>query len=140
MSIVKIIDFGIAKIPKKWWQRDFFEKAGTERKYSHISYAAPEQKEGRSSTKSDIYSLGVIIDELLISKIDIPDIPGKNEQDYFKRLAEVVFKYKRSQPILSQNLSIPELCKEILTRATSDDPKERFETINEFVFQLSKFI
>ncbi|MCL5674799.1 MAG: serine/threonine protein kinase [Candidatus Omnitrophica bacterium] len=134
-QIVKITDFGIAKIPKKWWQRDIFEKAGTERRYSRISYASPEQKKGHSTTKSDIYSLGVVIDELLVAKLDIPD---GNEKDYFQKITDVALKYKKSIPILSQNLPIPDLCKEILKTATADNPKERFATTEDFVFQISR--
>ncbi len=136
-NIVKITDFGIAKIPKKWWQRDIFEKAGTERKYSHISYASPEQKKGRSTTKSDIYSLGVVIDELMVAKLDIP---GKNEEDYFQRLTNVVLKYKKSSAILSQNLPIPDLCKEILKKATMNDPEIRPATTEDFLSQISQLL
>ncbi|MGB9643417.1 MAG: serine/threonine-protein kinase, partial [Candidatus Ratteibacteria bacterium] len=48
LKVVKITDFGIAKVPRRWWQRDLFERAGSERRFSHISYAAPEQKAGHS--------------------------------------------------------------------------------------------
>lgn len=136
-NIVKITDFGIAKTPKKWWQKDIFEKAGTERRYSRISYASPEQKKGHSTIKSDIYSLAVVIDELLTAKLNIP---GKNEEDYFQRITNVALKYKKGIPILSQNLPIPDLCKEILKKATADNPEERFDTAEDFVFQISRLI
>jgi serine/threonine-protein kinase len=136
-KIVKVTDFGIAKVPKKWWQRDIFEKAGTERKYSRISYASPEQKKGRATMKSDIYSLGVVIDELLVAKLSVPD---KNEEDYFQRITNVALKYKREIPILSENLPIPDLCKEILRKSTANNTNIRFDTSEEFVYQISKFI
>ncbi len=140
LKTVKITDFGIAKVPRKWWQRDLFERAGSERRFSHISYAAPEQKAGHSDIRSDIYSLGVLIDELILVKLSIPDVPGKNEQDYFRRISEVIFKYRKTLRILSENLSIPEDFKSILRRATHDDPSMRFQTATEFVFALSRFI
>lgn len=140
LKTVKITDFGIAKMPRRWWQKDLFEKAGSERRFSHISYAAPEQKAGYSDIRSDIYSLGVLIDELVLVKISILDIPGKNEQDYFRRISDVIFKYRKTLRILSEYLSISEEFKNILKRATHDDPAMRFQTTTEFAFALSKFL
>jgi len=140
LKVVKITDFGIAKVPRRWWQRDLFEKAGSERRFSHISYAAPEQKAGQSDARSDIYSLGVLIDELIIVKLSQPEIPGRNDQDYFRRISEVIFKYRKTQQILSEHLPIPEEFKEILKRATNEDPALRFQTATEFAFHLSKFV
>jgi len=140
LKTVKITDFGIAKVPKRWWQRDFFERAGSERRFSHISYASPEQKTGHSDARSDIYSLGVLIDELILVKLSIPDVPGKNDSDYFRRLSDVIFKYKKSLKILSEHLPVPEEFKEILRRATHDNPAMRFQTAAEFAFALSKFV
>ncbi|MCX7706308.1 MAG: serine/threonine protein kinase [bacterium] len=140
LKIVKITDFGIAKVPRKWWQRDLFDRAGSERRFSHISYAAPEQKEGRSDPRSDIYSLGVLIDELLTVKLSLPEIPGKNEQDYFRRISEVIFKYRKTQQLLSEFLPIPEQFKDILRKATIDKPEMRFQTSSEFAYTISRFI
>ncbi|MCM8817833.1 MAG: serine/threonine protein kinase [Candidatus Omnitrophica bacterium] len=140
LKIVKITDFGIAKVPRRWWQRDLFDRAGSERRFSHISYAAPEQKEGRSDARSDIYSLGVLIDELLTVKLSLPEIPGKNEQDYFRRISEVIFKYRKTQMLLSEHLPIPDQFKDILRKATHDNPEMRFQTSSEFAYALSRFI
>jgi len=140
LKIVKITDFGIAKVPRRWWQRDLFDRAGSERRFSHISYAAPEQKSGHSDARSDIFSLGVLIDELITVKLTIPEIPGKNDQDYFRRISEVVFKYRKTQKLLSEYLLIPDQFKEILKRATHDDPAMRYQTAEEFAFALSRFI
>ncbi|MCM8763830.1 MAG: serine/threonine protein kinase [Candidatus Omnitrophica bacterium] len=140
LKLVKITDFGIAKVPRKWWQRDLFERAGSERRFSHISYAAPEQKQGHSDTRSDIYSLGVLIDELLTVKLSLPEIPGRNEQDYFRRISEVVFKYKKTVSLLSEYLPISDEFKGILRRATHDNPDRRFQTATEFVYAISRFI
>lgn len=140
LKVVKITDFGIAKVPRKWWQRDIFDRAGSERRFSHISYAAPEQKQGHSDVRSDIYSLGVLIDELLTVKLSLPEMPGKNEQDYFRRISDVVFKYKKTLPILSEHLPIPEEFKSILRRASHEKPEMRFQTAEEFSFALSRFL
>ncbi|MGB9643418.1 MAG: hypothetical protein ACPL3Q_09545, partial [Candidatus Ratteibacteria bacterium] len=87
-----------------------------------------------------IFSLGVLIDELIVVKLSIPEIPGKNDQDYFRRISEVVFKYRKTQKLLSEYLSLPEEFKDVLKRATHDDPSMRYQTAEEFAFALSKFI
>lgn len=133
LKTVKITDFGIAKFPRKWWQRDFFDRAGTERRYSHISYAPPEQKLGLSDNKSDIYSLGVLIDEMFLAKLDIP---GKNEQDYFRRISEVVLSYRKAQAILSERIPIPEETKKVLRIATQESPENRYSDSEAFTTAL----
>jgi serine/threonine-protein kinase len=140
LKVVKITDFGIAKVPRKWWRRDLFDRAGSERRFSHISYAPPEQKLGLSNERSDIYSLGVLIDELIVAKLDIPDVPGSNDQDYFRRISNVVFSYRKSIPILSENMPIPQDFKEVLKKATHPDPQMRYSSAEEFEGALTRFL
>ncbi|MFA5645437.1 MAG: serine/threonine-protein kinase [Candidatus Ratteibacteria bacterium] len=137
LNVVKITDFGIAKMPKKWWQRDIFGKAGSERRFSHISYAAPEQKRGHSTHLSDIYSFGVLMDELFLTKMTLE---GKDEQDYFRRISNVVFKYRKTQEILSEFLPMPEGLKELLRKACKENPSDRFQDVSEFVSGLVSFL
>jgi len=137
LSVVKITDFGIAKVPKKWWQRDIFDKAGSERRFSHISYAAPEQKRGQATHLSDIYSLGVLIDELFLTKMTLEDRDG---QDYFRRISDVVFKYRKTQEILSEFLPIPDGLKQVLRKACRENPSERFQSAPELVAGLLPYL
>ncbi|MCM8814816.1 MAG: serine/threonine protein kinase [Candidatus Omnitrophica bacterium] len=59
MLTIKLIDFGYA-IKKSFFSWDKFPYAGTER------YMAPERRTGQATHKSDIYSLGKIIEEYLL--------------------------------------------------------------------------
>ncbi|HOC01887.1 MAG TPA: serine/threonine-protein kinase [Candidatus Ratteibacteria bacterium] len=64
---IKLTDFGYA-IKKTFLQRDRFPYAGTER------YMAPERRTGITTHKSDIYSVGKIVEEFL-NKCNC-EIPG----------------------------------------------------------------
>lgn len=68
---VKLIDFGIAKIDRNGLepQTTTVMIAGT------VRYMAPEQFEGRHSTASDIYSLALIVCEMLGGAPDIRALP-----------------------------------------------------------------
>ncbi|MCM8822541.1 MAG: serine/threonine protein kinase [Candidatus Omnitrophica bacterium] len=59
MKIIKLIDFGYA-IRKSFLFWDKFPYAGTER------YMAPERRTGQATYRSDIYSLGKIVEEYLV--------------------------------------------------------------------------
>jgi len=57
---IKLIDFGYAK--KIRWLKKVFAEGGTEK------YMPPEQKVGFVDKRSDIYSLGVVMKEILLKK------------------------------------------------------------------------
>jgi len=61
---VKLLDFGIAKQLESL-EADAVESTRTALRFMTPAYAAPEQIQGRVGTVSDVYSLGVILYELL---------------------------------------------------------------------------
>lgn len=65
LSQVKVIDFGYADyLNRHWWQGAPSLIGGTE------PYLAPEVPRGEGSERSDIFSLGVMMGELLLPRID----------------------------------------------------------------------
>lgn len=141
LSIVKITDFGIAKLPGRLWHKDIFPKGGTVTKYGIISYVAPEQAEGNADFRSDIYSFGVTIDEVITAKLEIPDEPEKNQEDYFKRID--IRGYRKNtakQAILCDDLKIPVELKEIIKKATKQEPFLRYQSMDELLTELKKFL
>jgi Domain of unknown function (DUF6777)/Protein kinase domain len=83
-------------------------------------YMAPEQTEGRADERSDIYSAGVVLYELLSGRVPYPyDSPGR------------LFAAQVSEPparITTLRSDVPPPLEEALRRALASDPAERWPT------------
>jgi len=140
-NTVKITDFGIAKLPRKLWQKDIFPRSGTVTRYGTISYISPEQTEGRADFCSDIYSFGVALDEVITAKVEIPDNAERNMDDYFKRID--IRSYRKNlgkQIILCEDLKIPYELKEIIKKATNKECALRYSSMEEILKGLNQFL
>ncbi|HOJ39737.1 MAG TPA: serine/threonine-protein kinase [bacterium] len=137
-KIVKMTDFGIAKLPHRLLSKDIFPKGGTVTKYGTISYVAPEQQAGNAEFRSDIYSFGVTIDEVITAKLEVPD---KNHEDYFARIdLRSQRKNQGRQPIMAADLPIPEGLAQLIRKATHPEPVLRYQTMHELLHELQAFI
>ena len=107
-----IIDFGIAKDTNPGAETIVGnEFAG---KYA---YAAPEQLDGRTDARSDIYALGALL--LANFRGKPPDV-GRNPMEVVQR---------KGQPLDTSGL--PEPLKTLIDRMTAPDPKDRFQSATE---------
>jgi len=124
---VKIIDFGstrvagVAEIATPI-ERSYF--LGT------AQYAAPEYMLGESgSTRSDVFSLGVITYQLLSGKLP-----------YGARVARCKTRAEqrklRYESLLDEDRGIPAWVDGAIRRAVHVDPGKRYEEVSEFVFDL----
>jgi len=138
LATVKITDFGIAKLPDRWWRKDIFPKSGTVTRFGAISYIAPEQASGHAEFRSDVYSFGITVDEVLTAKMDIPD---RNNEDYFLRVDMRAKRKNRGlEPIIAADLPIPHILKNAIEKATDAAPERRFQTMREFLDVLESFL
>ncbi|MFN2270543.1 MAG: protein kinase domain-containing protein [Anaerolineae bacterium] len=105
---VRLIDFGIARFFKPGRSRDTVN-LGTP------GYAAPEQYGGKGQTdpRSDIYSLGVLLHEMLT---------GYDPQS-------TPFNLPRPRSLVP---AIPPVVEQVILRATQSDPAARYQSIAQF--------
>ena len=122
---IKVTDFGIAKVT------DHFTLTATGRVVGTPSYMAPEQIEGHDiDGRADIFSLGVVFYELLTGKR-----PFVGES-----LAALAYKIVHSEPTPPSllYLELPEVFDEVLSRAITKDPRQRFQRAEDFLQALTE--
>ena len=122
---VKIMDFGIAMALNS------NELTQTNSVMGSVHYLPPEQANGSGSTiKSDIYSLGILMYELLIGKV-----PFKGDN-----AVEIAIKQMK-EPIPSvckQNPDIPQSIENIVLKACAKNPKNRYDSVKEMYDDLKQ--
>ncbi|HEX4756421.1 MAG TPA: serine/threonine-protein kinase [Terracidiphilus sp.] len=122
---IKLIDFGIAgdSSARRLTYADFTATLGTP------NYISPEQVKGkRGDGRSDIYSMGVILYEMLSGKLPFTGpspIAAMND-----RLLNHPVPPSVADPTISPQLQ------EVLYRALERDPKNRYATAHEFLNDL----
>ena len=111
---IKITDFGIAMALNST------QLTQTNSVMGSVHYLPPEQASGKgSTTKSDIYSMGIIFYELLTGKL-----PFKGDN-----AVEIALKHMRDPlPNLREdNPNIPQSIENIILKATAKNPKNRYD-------------
>ena len=117
-GIVKITDFGIAMALNS------NELTQTNTVMGSVHYLPPEQANGRGATvKSDIYSLGIVMYELLTG-----EIPFKGDN-----AVEIAIKQMKNQipSVCSINDQIPQSVENIILKACAKNPKNRYNNVLE---------
>ena len=129
MSTAKIIDFGHAQYLES--RNKSFYSDGL-----NLFYMAPEMFKGLYSTRTDLYSVGVMMYHLLFGTlpwyVDLSKVPT---QDRIARVIE-----ERKSPLKIPNLNIFELDDNLLNivaKAVSQDVDERFQNVDEFLRALN---
>ena len=117
-GLVKLTDFGIAVAMNST------QLTQTNSVMGSVHYLPPEQASGKGATlQSDIYSLGILMYELLTGKL-----PFKGDN-----AVEVALKHlKEPMPSIRQSLpDIPQSIENIILRATAKNPKNRYADARE---------
>ncbi|MBI4532698.1 MAG: protein kinase, partial [Candidatus Melainabacteria bacterium] len=135
-DFVKVVDFGIAKLEPLSDDPDAVVQLSLTRTGAILgtpAYMSPEQLRGRKAdARSDIYSLGIIMYEMLTGK---PPFHSKNT-------AEVVVGHLNVKPeppsSVRIDLGIPSSLDDVVLRALSKNPWERPTAVQEFCQALLK--
>ncbi len=124
-GVAKVTDFGIAKAVSNSTITAFGTTIGS------VHYFSPEQAKGSiTDAKSDIYSLGVVMYEMLTGKVPFDaDTP-----------VSVALKHMQEDPVepIEINSEIPTAVNQIVLKAMQKDPLDRYQSATEMLVDLSK--
>ena len=115
---IKITDFGIAMA------LNATQLTQTNSVMGSVHYLPPEQASGKSaSIKSDIYSLGILMYELLTGSV-----PFKGDN-----AVEIALKHMKDKipSIRKQDPSIPQSVENIILKAAAKNPRNRYDSAKE---------
>ena len=120
----KVMDFGLAKLKGSLKLTRTSSTVGT------LAYMAPEQIQGgEADPRSDIFSFGVLLFEMLTGKL-----PFRGEHE-----AAIMYSIVNEEPqqIEQFNKTVPSGLKQILERALEKDPDARYQSMQDLVNDLS---
>jgi serine/threonine-protein kinase len=137
---VRLLDFGIAKLLEQG-QAVETELTRSSGRALTPAYASPEQIEGKPlSVASDVYSLGVVLYELLTEAR-----PYRPERDSPAALEEAILRSDPARP--SQIPKDPRLARAlrgdldtIVLKALKKKPEERYSTMNAFADDVERYL
>ena len=126
-GIAKITDFGIAKAVTNTTIVD----SGKDNVMGSVHYFSPEQAKGTNvDEKSDIYSLGIVLYEMLTGKV-----PFDGDNPVTIALMQI------NEPITPPsvfNHNVPPGLERIVMKAVEKQPKNRFDSADEMIDALDK--
>ena len=124
-GVAKVTDFGIAKAVSNSTITAFGTTIGS------VHYFSPEHARGGfTDSKSDLYSLGVVMYEMLTGKVPFDaDTP-----------VSVALKHMQEEPVmpLEINPNIPSAVNNIILKALKKDSNERYATATEMLQDLKR--
>jgi len=125
-GLLRLTDFGLAKVAENLKLTASGDTIGT------LEYMAPEQARGNAEKGSDIYSLGVIVYEMLTGRLPFE---GNNQ-------ATLLYQHLHDPPppLHQWNPSIPPGVEKVVLKAMAKDPAERYPTAGEFYQSLEEAI
>ena len=122
---VKVTDFGIARIMSK-------SNTLTKEALGSVHYISPEQaKGGRVDARSDLYSLGVVMYEMMTGR---PPFDGESP-------VAVAIQHINGKPTMPSliNPNIPGGLEQIIMKAMEKNPAKRYASATEMLYDLEEF-
>ncbi len=124
--LVVLLDFGIAKVLGP----GALDLTATREQIGSFRAMAPEQITGGViGPETDIYALGALVCEMLTGQPAFPKLPASVIQ---------YMKLNGQAPRPSERANVPAAVDDVVARAMSTDPKNRYATVSEFRLALLK--
>ena len=126
-GVIKVMDFGIARASLQETMTADDSAIGS------VHYISPEQARGGFvDHRSDIYSLGIVLYEMLTGKV-----PFDNDSP-----VTIAIKHIQEKPVppCEYNISIPIPLEQVVLKAIEKDPAKRFKDAAEFYTALSDIL
>ncbi|MEM0983635.1 MAG: serine/threonine-protein kinase [Planctomycetota bacterium] len=133
----KLVDLGVCKpansaLEKSPRLRELWRRAGTP------EYMSPEKRDARlpeADTQSDVYSLGVVLWEVLAGRHYIEREPGSTVAERMQRAIE-----RAPEPPSTHRSGIPADVDAITLRALEASPRDRYRTAGQMAVELRRFL
>lgn len=123
---VWVADFGLAKAVDNEDLTETGDVVGT------VRYMAPERFSGKCDPRSDIYSLGITLYEMLARR---PAFSASDRQQLLKHVAEV-----EPTPLRQIDASIPRDLETVIQKSIEKAPEDRYQTADALAGDLSCFL
>ena len=123
-NVLKVTDFGIARAVSSFTMKVDDNSMGT------AHYCSPEQaRGGYTDEKSDIYSLGIVMYEMVTGKL-----PFEGDSS-----VSVALKHIQEEAVSPSDLlpELPKAVEHIISKAMKKNSSERFATASEMLIELS---
>lgn len=123
---IKVTDFGIARMSRSETKTMSGEAIGS------VHYISPEQVKGSiTDARSDIYSVGVVLYEMLTGKLPFDS----------NNTAQLILMQIQKPPVMPSkiNPNIPVGLEQIIIRAMQKNPNDRYQTASEMLADIEQY-
>jgi serine/threonine protein kinase/Tfp pilus assembly protein PilF len=136
-QIVKVLDFGLAKLAASWSSTEIDSEAGTQVMVQTepglvmgtVSYMSPEQSVGRDvDQRTDIWSFGVLLYEMLAGCVPFQ---GK---DIHRQI--IAIQETEAAPLSQLVEGVPDRLEEIVAKCLAKNKDERYQTAKDLLIDL----